>query len=139
MRRPPSRSDTFGALPTTAKLIQSAPIRVVRSGLRVQGESARRGPDPLLDERRIQAHAGSRRLDLGAGSGQDRARLRQEEVHADLGQDLQRGRVDRLDLVGGQDLERRKGVAQALKGRLREADLGPIPPWSPSRPGHSST
>jgi hypothetical protein len=34
--------------------------------------------------------------------------------------------------VGGQDLARREGFAQALEDRLREPDLGPHPPRSPS-------
>jgi hypothetical protein len=105
----------------------------------VQGEGAGRRPDPLLDECRIEAHARPRRLDLAAGLGEDRARLRQQEIHADLGEHPQRCGVDRLDLVGGHDLERRERVAQALERQLRQADCGPITPWSPSFSGHSST
>ena len=104
---------------------------------RVQREGGGRGPDPLLDEGRIEAHPRARRVDLGAGLLQDRPRFGQEEVDPDLRQHAERGGVDRLDLIGREDLERRVGIAEATRGRLRQMPRSaPLAPWSASLSRH---
>ena len=103
----------MGGLPTDPKATASPPMVSVWAGFHECSWNADGQVRMRLDDH-VRVEADTLAVDLGAGGGEQLARLRVEEVHPDLGEDPQRRVVDRLQLVGRDDLGRR--VAQARLG-----------------------